>query len=413
MKVDKGPEVFRATFEVADAPIVLRADDGTAITPARRDELLQALHEGRHVALSLDIMPFRQRDGERNRNNVRFRTGGLRAMGRTGKGKPFLRDHSQGESLAVGGEILSSRMEPELVAGAEEWRLHQSVRLTAPWAVELALRDLIRFFSIGWNPTGAVLCTACGKDYFRECSEHWRGQVLEDGTVVELEYQDAELVETSCVPVPAVLGTHIESIRAALSAAGPNGAGKPRGENEMNLLKLMVSILGLAATAGDDEVVQAVNGLKQRIDVAEDKAKVAIADCDEAKAKLATATAELETLRSDALKRSEDEFIAESIKLGKLKPTGDAFEATLRTWFRKDKAAATELRDSRARVTPVGDKRQSDKADASPAAGLGNGDAALIDHGFNPDIVKRQLKQLGVTNPDELLNRRFGTPQEA
>lgn len=356
----KRPEgVLRATFDLVPgegeerAPQILRAG-GKLVTPALRDELLAKLAAGQHVEVELDIMPFRQRAGEPNRNFVRFREGGMRAMGRTGKGMPFLRDHQQGNSLAVGGEITASKLEPEVVGGGVEWRLHQTVTLSAPWAVDLALRGLIKFFSIGWDPKGDVLCSACGKSYYDwgpDGCRHYRGQELEDGTVVELEYQDALLVETSCVPVPAVLGTEVEDIRAALSAGG-NGADRPR-EDNMQLLSALASILGLAATASEADVTKAVESMKER-------EKLLATARDEAAARAVAAEAKLAAHETLLEKQAEDAFIAAGIASGKI-ALGSKFETSLRAYYKTDAAGAKALLESSPVVTPVGAPRQSEK----------------------------------------------------
>lgn len=418
MTIRKGDVPVSATFELGESlvagSLVLRSIDGAAITDDRRNALLEAVRAGQHVEIDLDIMPFRQRRGERNRNSVRFREGALRALGRSGKGMPFLRDHDQGSSDAVGGYITASRCEPEVADdAAAEWRLHQTVRLTAPWAVEMALRGLFRFFSIGWQPTGPIHCSICDADYFGPDCRHWRGQRLEDGRVVELEYQDAELVETSAVPVPAVKGTSVESIRAALSARGEHRGMGPH-EDDMNLLSKLIPILGLAATATESEALQAVQDLATGAELAASKLRAATEQRDEVRRQLESTQGELAQLQAAHGQRLEDDFIAEAIRLRKLRPEGDSFEQTLRDWFRRDPKAAAELRDARADVTPVGLPRQSAKP-AAPDAPPRLAAAADVIHqrGASLDAVRNVLKLVNPTaNPDELLTKHVA-PQEA
>lgn len=398
------PRVLRATFEFDEAALTLRAG-GAAITPARRDELLIALKEGRHVELELDIMPFRQREGERNRNNVRFRKGGLRALGRSGKGMPFLRDHAQGESLAVGGEIVSSSLEPELVNGAEEWRLHQTVRLSAPWAVDLALRGLIKFFSIGWDPTGPVLCSVCGKDYYRYDAEgcrHYRGQLTDDGQVVELEYQDAVLVETSCVPVPAVLGTEVEDIRAAARASAlstGNGAPEVR-EDHMHKLSFLITILGLATTASENEVANAVEALKKDNDTL--KAELPILRGENAKLQ-----AKVEEHEAAAQLTAENEFVDAALRSGRI-AKGD--EEVWRTLFKANGDRAKEMMAARkaGQATPVGQPRQSDKPEPASSAAPGASERTrglFATNGVDYDQAKKFASAFGAKDPDKALAR--------
>jgi hypothetical protein len=82
--------------------------------------------------------------------------------------------------------------------------------------------------------------------------------------VVEFQWQTPEGTETSGVNDPAVSGTRIEDVRAALAAE----LGTSRsGENSMNLVTTLAAILGCAAT--DVEVTRAAE--KQSRDLAEAK----------------------------------------------------------------------------------------------------------------------------------------------
>lgn len=218
------PLLYAATHT---APLTLRAaDGGDPLSKAEKTDLLQRSLAGEPVELTVDIRPFSQEDGKPNRNFTRFRTGSLTALGRSGKGTVFLRDHDQRNSLARGGTIIASKM----VKNGNVHELHQTVQIVAPWAVQGFLRGIADRFSIGWHPTGLVLCTACN-DSIRKCW-HWPGDKVaqEDDTVtiVEFEFQSAELVETSSVNVPAVTGTSVVDIRAALGLES-----KPRGERKM------------------------------------------------------------------------------------------------------------------------------------------------------------------------------------
>lgn len=401
----EAPTVLRASFEFAEADLVLRAADGRNVEGELRDELLARVAAGQHVELELDIMPFRQRDGERNRNKVRFRKGALRAMGRSGKGMPFLRDHRQAESLAVGGYITKSTLEPELVGGAEEWRLHQTIRLSAPWAVDLALRGLIKFFSIGWDPTGPALCTACGLDYFdwRAGCTHVRGQVLEDGTVVEIEYQDAVLVETSCLPVPAVLGTEVEEIRAAaLAAAGRESHhGHRPHEETMHLLAKLAPILLLAATASENEVANAVESVVRERDAL--KKELAVADAENK-----ILAKKVEEFEAAAMLNAENDFIRDALATGRI---GKGDEEVWRDLFKASPDRARERMAARrpGLATPVGQPRQSDKPEPNGGAAAPASDAvaqareAFANAGVNYDQARKYAAAFGAKDPDKAL----------
>ena len=212
----------------------LRAE-GKAITPALRNELLAKLQAGEYVELTVDLAPaYEQKAGAANRKFVRFRDGLMTKLGASFKGKPFLRDHDQGSVLARGGTIVTSATEKR---GEGDYAINMSVTLTAPWAVDSALRGNLDRVSIGWWPTGAIECSVCGTQVGTKCY-HWPGDrvaevVGSDGSkqyvrdragdrIVEWVFTAAEGIETSAVNVPAVPGAGIEEIRAALSAAFPD-----------------------------------------------------------------------------------------------------------------------------------------------------------------------------------------------
>ena len=228
------PLVCRSTIGVAPRLYASGAGDesGGEITDELRDELLTRLEAGKYVAVDIDLLAYEQRPNVRNRNSIRFRDESLIAMGATGKGKPFLRDHEQRDSLAVAGKIISSKTTK---LGEGHYEIRMRARLTARFAVDLALRDLLTAVSIGWEPTGDVICSACAKPVYTVCY-HWPGdRVTEtpqsDGSkkylrdrngvlVVEWIYTNADLIETSLSPIGGVKLAGVEGIRAALSAAG-------------------------------------------------------------------------------------------------------------------------------------------------------------------------------------------------
>jgi hypothetical protein len=206
---------------------------GKPISPEMRDELLAKCARGEYVEIEVPMLAYEQRAGVDNRNFVGFRDGAMLAIGRTGRGKPFLRDHAQYNSLAVGGSLIESKTENPTEG---HYAIRQTVRLTAPWAVEMYLRGLMKTVSIGWIPTGPVLCSVCGTEVFDRCY-HWPGQRLaevtdekgakryerkRDGSIlVRWIYTAAELIETSCVPVPGVPTAEMDQLRSALAAHVP------------------------------------------------------------------------------------------------------------------------------------------------------------------------------------------------
>lgn len=228
--------ISRASFEIAPVLYASGAgdDSGNEITPELRDELLKKLAAGEYVAIDVDTLAYEQRPGVANRNYVRFRDGALVALGASAKGKPFLRDHMQWNSLAGAGKILTSKT-TKLAEGHYEIRTR--VRLTADWAVKLALQGLLYAVSIGWEATGPIECSVCQANIRRNgWACHWPGERLTevpqaDGSkkyiwdrngvlVVEWIYTAAEIIEESMCPIGGVKLAGFEGVRAALSAGG-------------------------------------------------------------------------------------------------------------------------------------------------------------------------------------------------
>lgn len=209
------------------------ASDGAELTSAMRDALLAKCAAGEYVELNVDMLAYEQRAGVANRKFVRFRDGAIIALGLTGVGTPFLINHDQGDVRARGGTITESSAK-KLADG--EYAMRQAAKLTAPWAVEMALRELLDRTSIGFRPTGPVLCSACGTEVFTACW-HLPGDRLSESTgadgkrafardrkgalTVEWIFTSAGLVETSAVNVPAVPAAGIDAVRASLSEALP------------------------------------------------------------------------------------------------------------------------------------------------------------------------------------------------
>lgn len=212
------------------AVLDMRTGDGRKVTPEVRDELLAKLAAGEYVELEVDLLAFEQKAGEPNRKFLRFKDGLMASLGRSAVGKPFLRNHDQGDVMARGGTIIAGQTEKR---GAGDYAIIETAKLTAPWAVENALRGLLDRVSIGWHPGALPHCTVCKAEVFSKCY-HWPGDRLaevtgEDGKkrlarssdgdkVVEWEFQAAEITETSFVNVPAVPAAGVRAIRASLSA---------------------------------------------------------------------------------------------------------------------------------------------------------------------------------------------------
>jgi hypothetical protein len=419
--VKTAPSIAKVVAEVARAScssgeLVLRANGGDVTTEVR-DEMLRRCAAGEYVELELDLLAFEQRPGVSNRNFIRFRDGALMAMGRSGVGTPFLRNHDQWDTAARGGTIASSRTEKR---GEGDYAIRQTVKLTAPWAVDSALRGLMSTLSIGWRSTGPVLCTVCNANFYR-CA-HMPGTRYAErddgagGRVVvadpagpmlcEVLYTAAELVETSDVNVPAVPSAQIEEIRAAL-AADPSfcapwapDAGGSGEENQMKNFAALVAMLGLAATAGEDEVLRAVEALKRDRDT--QQAKLQIAETE--RARLAEV---VQQHSATERKHAEDKFIRDALSTGRI-TVGD--ESMWRRLYAVDEAGAKSEMDKRVAgcAMPVGIPTQS-KNDPSPApavpaapAQLGADAAAeLAQRRVDPGKVVEIAGLFGVKNPAE------------
>src|SRR5690349_17218474 len=94
------PTFLRSSVE-ASAPVLYAA--GAALDGAKRDELLGKAVRGEYVELVLDNVLAYVQTPAPNRNFVRFAEEALDALARSAVGRPWLRDHRQHDSSAVGG----------------------------------------------------------------------------------------------------------------------------------------------------------------------------------------------------------------------------------------------------------------------------------------------------------------------
>lgn len=378
--------------------------DGEQLNADRVAELLARCLAGEQVQLEIDLLSYEQKPGEQNRKFVRVRDGAMMALGRSGAGTPFLRDHMQWDVGARGGTVHSSRTEK---LGDGHYVVRQKATLTAPWVVELALRGLLGPVSVGLRATGPVECSLCGTEIFTTCW-HCPGDIVPSEApgapddVVEWVYTAAELRETSVCNVPAVPTARIESIRAAMSAALSSGA-PPRQENRMKNFAALVAMLSLAPTAGEDEVLSAVEDLKKRAG----GAGVDAADLKIARAELATARTELATYREGKRKADEDSFIADALSTGRILPT---HEAAWRDLFAADSKRANErlAEIPEGSASPVGKPRQSDKGAGAKVETSGQvlAVSSLISK-YNPaasfDGVAKVLANMGFANAKDMV----------
>jgi phage head maturation protease len=175
------------------------------------------------ASLDVDAVTYVQREAP-NRNFVRFQPGILQTLAKGGAGIPVLRDHDQRSVLSRAGTVTKSVARH---TDAGEWEFHQTLRLVKPWAIEGVSDGTLDRFSIGWSPTGPVICSKHDSEIFTGC-HCWPGDEV-DGDVIEWVFTAAELVEVSFVNVPAVVGTGPSAIRESLclgiaSGLTPHGA---------------------------------------------------------------------------------------------------------------------------------------------------------------------------------------------
>ncbi len=380
------------------------------------------------MELDAEILAYEQKAGEHNRNYVRFRDGALLGLGLRGKGTPFLRDHDQQDSLSKAGRVLESTTEKRADG---DYVIRQTVRLTAPWAVELALRDLLGAVSIGWRPTGPVNCSACNAAIFTRC-HHFPGDRLserenDDGSkrrvlapegelVVEWVYTAAELVETSIVNVGGVPAAAFEGIRAALSAqfpqyralTAPDGDGFPVELQTMKNLPVLATKLGLAATAGEDEVTSAVERIVTERNTLAAELKIS-------EGERVTLASQVETYQAGEKKAVEDSFIRDALATGRIS-TGD--EGAWRDLYQLSAEKATKrLAEKKAgSATPVGLPLQSGGVPpaepAQPAAGNAKVDSTLSSNGVNPEAARHFAKAFGAKDPTKSIAKAIGMNEE-
>lgn len=175
------------------------------------------------------------------------------------------------------------------------------------------------------------------------------------------------------------------------------------------LLMKLTPILGLAATAGEDDAVRAVESLRERLRLTEGQR-------DEHASQMLALAAQLAGFEQAMSKAAEETFIEEGIRTGKI-ITGSNFETQLRAYYGKDPEGAKALLASSPVVTPVGQPPQ--RGAEPPAAGPGTGAGApeslaaadLItkyNGAASLDGVAQVLASMGLKDPQALINKHLG-----
>lgn len=344
-----------------------------------KEDLLRQVRAGEFAgSLEFDAITFLQIAGVQNRNFVRFKESKLGKLAKSGARNPFLRDHGQRKQEDRGGTVLKT----EVIDHAGGKALRQTIQAVKLWAIEGLLDGTIDRFSIGWYPTGPILCSICDQHYhpygWPSCS-HWPGDEVPVGEgketkIAEAIYTDAELVEVSAVNVPAVLGTRIDQIRAALGLAPLQGKPPDRShdmdEFEKKAAELEVQLA--AEREAHTSTKTALAALKAQIDAIE-----AAKGASERQALIDRAYAE-----GRVICRRDDE--------------GKVLDGPIEKFLREapSLAAAQQFLESIPKGTiPVAVRLQSQEKDAAPRAGKVK-KAAMQPAGG------KVLKQLGVSLED-------------
>lgn len=387
----------------------------------KRRALIASVRGGEHVELEVTARTFRQKDGKPNRRKLRFATGILGEVAASFAGMPVLLDHNQHEQAARIGTILSS----ELYEQGDGWSgFRQTLRIVKPDAVISILDGTLDRFSVGWTPTGPVLCSVHRTDVRgpKSCS-CWPGDEIEmDGVkkTVEFEYTAAEGIEVSAVNVPAVKGTKIEDIRSALAVELSLDPSVHRSAsiNERSIpmitftrLAALMGIPALAAATDEDSAVRAWEALNRRALAAEQERDIATGKLEAAEKK-----AEASVLA--AQKAQVDGLIETAYRDGKLLYSRDE----------ETGGALASKREARLRRIAKDDGVEALRAelDEMPAIALTN-KRVLKDNDFEPrrhdslgirsDAYANAARQLGLSvdeieeHANQIGNRR--SPQES
>ncbi len=386
------------------SPILALRHAGQSFTLATGDEkrleLLAKLRQGEEVVeVEVDIRAFQQQDGVSNRNFIRFKKSILRKLAKSFKLVPLLRDHNRASSARGGTVIASAAVKIE-----GGFAFDQTIRLTAPFAVDAFLSGNLDRFSIGWDfpALDVILCSACDCPAFGGNCPHLPGDLLDDGTRAEFIFTEADGVEVSEVTVPAVKGTGLEQIRSALAAG--KLLVKQRDESaEDQSMKSIAKTLGLSEDADESTIVAGIGALTARAESAESALAAERTSHTGTKTELATSIARVAELDSAGRDRDIDSLCTEFA--GKLPKERDAegkltvsskLEIQIRGLAVKDLPGARAMLEAiPSQVPDLGAPPQSISTVPSTSAPA----VPLSAHGTSEN-AKRQRAQLGISEED-------------
>ena len=397
--------------------------DGEAVRKSDRKELLKRLRAGDIFTLTVGVQSYLQPDAaiplpkkdrkKANHNFARFVPDELPKFAKSFKGRLFLRDHNRRSMADVGGKIIES----EAVEVDGRVVFHQVLELVKPWAIEDALDGTMQTFSIGWDPKESgwegfkksLLCSLCmGPMIGRDGCYHMPGEEiepteannLEAPVIVEALWTNVLGAETSEVAFPAVQGTGVKEIRAALSACIELD---PPEEEAMTLSKALLAALSLSATATEDEAIAAANALRSERDEA-NKAKE-----DERKARLSAESTAKEAISELATERISHEKERQAAKeaavkrlhdgalSGGLMEPGDKREVFFLAAAGRSLEEAEAYLETLGPVNPVGQPMESHQPTPDSKS------SRLLS-----ERQKKFIKQLGMTEEEFLANLEKG-----
>lgn len=343
-----------------------------------RHQLITSIRGNTHAELDVLATTFRQKDGTSNRRYLRHKTDALEALAGSFAGMPVLLDHRSYSQSARIGTIRTSELHTHGGTGWSSFKM--GLRVVKPEAVISVLDGTIDRFSIGWSATGPVLCSVHKTDVRSSgrCG-CWPGDVVEHegvSRIVEFEFQSAEGTEVSAVNVPAVKGTKVEDVRAALAAELHLSLPPTK---ETSMLTRLAAAMGLATlTAAEEDRAVAAYEEQRRGRLAAEQERDQLRESEK------TLKAQLAVAKTAGIKVAVDAALDAAYRDGKLRygrddagaATPSRFEPMLRKLAASEgiDALRAEL-DAMPKVVPVGE-RPLDKTPApegGPSLGAGDG----------------------------------------
>ena len=367
--------------DLAEVETLAIRHEGQELTAADRKALLERVRAGEAITIEFDARTFIQRETP-NRKFFRFKPGALARLARSFRRAPFLRDHDDQRLEARGGTVLKS----ELVKSDSEAAIFQTIQATKPWAVEGVLDGTIDRFSIGFIFSERPTCSVHGTPVFQGCSCS-RGDTV-DGRRVEFVVGEAEGIEVSSVNVPAVVGTGIDEVRAALAALDHRG-GEPHPQEWK--MKRVITTLGLSEAANEDQILAAIGTLQDdhrrqtaELEATRERLKAAETTLAESNRQLAE---ERDRLTADRV----DQRITEMKRKGAL----PAKEGRAETWLRqRAKEGGLEVFEQLAADFPPGVYHLGDQPRQLDAERPPPKEPASV---LETDTFKRAMAATGVT----------------